>query len=127
LARASGRLGAGERRRLAREAMWLGEAQVSGVLFDLGDYPGLVEPGEAGDSVHGELFELHNPDETLRWLDAYEGVGVVKDSPADEYRRQILDVKFGSGENCEAWSYVLRQNIAGRRRLACGRWRGRRD
>jgi len=126
LSRVTGRLGAGERRRLEREAVSLGEAHVKGFLRDLGDYPGLVVPGETRDIVYGEVLELRNPVETLAWLDVYEGVGSVKASPADEYRRQILYVNLASGGNCEAWSYVLRQSIDGSPRVAGGRWRDRR-
>jgi gamma-glutamylcyclotransferase (GGCT)/AIG2-like uncharacterized protein YtfP len=46
-------------------------ARMSGVLYDLGRYPGMVHGGSAW--VYGELVRLRDPEAILTQLDAYEG------------------------------------------------------
>lgn len=123
LSGATGRLGAAERQRLGEEADCLGGARVCGRLYDLGSYPGLVVPGEAGEIVHGEVFELYAPQATLRWLDAYEGVS-TGGGPIDEYRRVVLDIETAAGGNRMAWSYVYQRDIEAATKLSGGRWLG---
>ncbi len=75
---------------------WMGQASVEGVLYDLGDYPGLVlgidqYPGQ--NKVRGEVYEITAELEHL--LDQIEG---VTPRPSGEYvkrkiivHRQVLD------------------------------------
>ncbi len=119
---AVGTLGKGQRDRLARESRRLGAATMSGTrLYDLGRYPGLVESGEASDIVHGEVVELANPDRTLVWLDAYEGV-IAGDVEASDYARLERPVRLARGTEVSAWVYVFLRAVTHRRAIASGRW-----
>lgn len=123
----SGDTGAGgraQRDRLGRESRVLGPASVSGRLYHLGRYPGLVLDGGPDDVVHGELLELTTPVTTLAWLDDYEGI-VPGDHPHNEYERGVIDVTRASGERAAAWSYVYRQSTTGKRLIETGRWLAR--
>jgi gamma-glutamylcyclotransferase (GGCT)/AIG2-like uncharacterized protein YtfP len=123
LTRARGELGADMRARLSKESTSLGEATISGRLFDLGDYPGLVSAPGTRDSVHGELFRLNRPEDALAWLDAYEGAS-DKPGPNDEYARVRASVRRTSGEEVMAWVYVYRGDHARGRVIPGGRWDG---
>ena len=50
---------------LARQARFVGDAKMPGRLYDLGPYPGMREPENVDDWVHGELYELRNAAVTL--------------------------------------------------------------
>jgi len=72
---------------------FLEEATVSGSLYDLGAYPGLLL-GESDSLVMGEVYEVD--DETLMQLDAFE--------TASNYLRRQVEVTLGTGL-ATAWTY----------------------
>lgn len=92
-------------RKLLRNASLLGNASLSGRLYDLGNYPGLIPGSNARYTVQGELYQLVNPGLLLATLDRYEGCHSRASGPP-EYRREILEVNDHSGESCMAWVYV---------------------
>jgi gamma-glutamylcyclotransferase (GGCT)/AIG2-like uncharacterized protein YtfP len=73
-----GTLRRGEQRdinRLTPAPRWLGQASVEGVLYDLGQYPGLVlgrDECRAREKVRGEIYEI--TEELERLLDEIEEV-----------------------------------------------------
>lgn len=90
----------------------VGPGTVPGALYDLGEYPGLVDTADGG-RVPGLVVAL--PDAAaLARLDAYEGV--------DDglYTRREMLVALVDGGACPAWVYVYARSVASRRRLA--RW-----
>ena len=105
---------------LMREARYLARASVSGVLYDLGKYPGLMRTPRNGKRVTGELYEL--PDECadamIRALDVYEG---------SEYVRQRIYVTLANGKRRAAWTYLLRRRPKSAVILQSGRFRLRPD
>ena len=115
-------LGKAQRLRLARESDSLGPASIAHArLYDLGRYPGAV----AGGGVHGEAVVLSDPERTLAWLDAYEGIAPAKHD-ANEYERTLREVKLAGGEAIDAWVYLLRAVPAHARCIEDGRWMPRR-
>jgi gamma-glutamylcyclotransferase (GGCT)/AIG2-like uncharacterized protein YtfP len=123
LSTAAGTLGRAQRQRLAREcAPAIRAGTVPGRLYDLGRYPGLVETGSASEIVHGEVLELTDPERTLRWLDAYEGI-VPGAHPHNEYERCERPVTLtATGESVTAWVYLYRRDASHARLIADGRW-----
>jgi gamma-glutamylcyclotransferase (GGCT)/AIG2-like uncharacterized protein YtfP len=93
----------------------LHERHVTGTLYDFGAYPALVPGGEG--EVCGEVWEC--PAETIRSLDAYEGV------PHGLFAR----VRVGLNGGGTAWGYVagprLLARIPEQRVVPGGRWRER--
>ena len=116
-----GSSGRGQRARLAREAEWRGRARTAGLLYDLGRYPGLVVSAQPGAEVHGEIFELADPEHTLRWLDAYEGI-VPGQPSCGEYQRVLRPIARAEGDPTVAWVYVYRNSVAGAVLIPDGRW-----
>lgn len=121
MAAAGDTMGRVERTRLARESRPLGPATTAGRLYDLGQYPGLVIGADPVGTVEGELAQLIDPARSLRWIDAYEGVGPGEHDQG-EYRRSEIDVRLPSGVILRAWSYVYVQSITRARLVAGGSW-----
>lgn len=107
LSNASDTLGAVMRARLAGETSFVDRGSTPGRLYDLGDYPGLVE-AELRDRalVSGEVLELRDPATTFRWLDLYEDVD-AKDPTAGIYRRVPQLALLNDGRAIRCWVYVL--------------------
>ena len=104
---------------LAERARYAGAAQVRGRLYDLGRYPGMLEPSGDDDWVHGELFDLGDGTTTLAELDAYEQA----ESPLPAYfERQISEAVRADGTRVPVWIYWYRGDVAESRRIASGRY-----
>jgi gamma-glutamylcyclotransferase (GGCT)/AIG2-like uncharacterized protein YtfP len=87
----------------------IGAGSAPGVLYDLGNYPGLVG-GAPDERVPGVVVEL--PDEAaLARLDEYEDVG-----NGLFVRRRII-AHLDAGGDVEAWVYVYNRSVRGRRRI----------
>jgi len=107
--------------RLQREARLIGEAFLPGRLYRIGEYPGLVEDTDPQVQVHGEVYVLHDPVNTLTWLDAYEGI--VPGAPdRNEYERVERPVRLASSEQITVWVYLYRKDVARFRLIPDGRW-----
>ncbi len=100
-------------RLLRREAVFIGKARIPGHLYGLKPYPGLRPPQSPQDWVHGEVYRLLRPAETLGILDAYE---------ASEYRRLLRTVALEDGRRIRCWVYLFSKPLARYLRLAQGRW-----
>lgn len=91
-----------------RESCWpadaaeVRQAEVNGLLYDLGPYPALRD-GEG--RVTGELwvFDCRHEAAILRVLDKIEGYA---NSPRDLYRRVRIPVRCGD-RAFEAWTYFI--------------------
>lgn len=120
---ATGALGGLERQRLARGATTLGAAWVTGQLYDLGGYPGVVlADEERGAVVHGEVMRLADPDAVFRWLDTYEEV-TPGGSRSDLYQRILTRATLTDGTRLGCWIYAMRRVPDGLKMLSNGRWR----
>ena len=126
LSKARDSLGAAMRARLQSEASLIGQAAMPGRLYDLGEYPGLVEAAPRGDRelVTGEVLQLHDATTTFHWLDLYEDVDTA-DPAAGLYRRvpQLALLDDGCAMRC--WLYVLNQVPADAARIDGGCWLSR--
>jgi gamma-glutamylcyclotransferase (GGCT)/AIG2-like uncharacterized protein YtfP len=104
---------------LAQRALYVGAARVRGRLFDLGRYPGMLEPAGEEDWVHGDLYDLGHGTTTLAELDAYEHA----ESPLPAFfERQLAEVIRGDGLTRAAWVYWYRGEVADRQRIVSGRY-----
>lgn len=91
-----------KRHPLLRDARFVDLASISGRLYDLGPYPGVVrESGDRG-RVFGEVYEIHDDHAhgALQALDKYEG---------SEFIRQRAYATLRDGKRRSAWAYVLRK------------------
>lgn len=122
MTRATGLLGAVQRKRLSLKGTSLGAATIAGRLVNLGTYPGLLEAEGPDDIVHGELFRLDQPDEVISWLDSYEGVSPTP-TPEDDYARVLVPARLGD-ERVTTWVYLYRGSLAYAEPIPDGRWIG---
>ena len=82
---------------LLRNPVFVGEAYLSGYsLYDLGDYPGIVE-ASLQDRVLGEVYRINVT--LLSELDRYEDEG-------DLYTRKTLEVTLSDRTRIQAETYV---------------------
>src|SRR5271156_5857568 len=77
-------------RRLAETARFVGAAKIAGRLYNLGRYPGLLEPTSPNDWVHGDVYDLgERAAQVLAEMDAYESA----ESPRPAFfERQLTKV-----------------------------------
>jgi len=95
-----------------------GPCRIPGLLYDLGDYPGLVGgPGQ----VRGELFAVRNALVMPR-LDAFEDYW-SGDKSRTRYERRRLTL--AQPEGLEAWVYVWVCPLTGARAIPSGDWLAR--
>ena len=101
---------------LRRRATLVGKATATGRLDDMGMYPGFTT---GGGTIKGELYELDGKrvEETLRMLDAYEGVTGERE---DEYRRGKVVCRTASGEEFQAQTYLSVDVPAGAAQIKSG-------
>lgn len=97
---------------LCSNSEFVGEGQVSGLLYDLGSYPGLVK-SENGALVHGELYQCPEMDKMLPVLDEYEG---------DEYIREVVEVEC-NGQKCIAYVYYFTPMVKPESLISSGHYR----
>lgn len=90
-------LATGEPRLLIEPLQPVGPATVQGLLYDLGDYPGLV--AGAG-TVHGDLLAIATAGQ-LAALDAYEECG----PPAALFCREQAAARRPDGTSLAVWVY----------------------
>jgi len=95
---------------------YIGKGSVRGRLFDLGDFLGAVRTPAASARVAGELYHLPGV-AALKSLDRYEG---------KLYRRDLAEIKLGSGKRARAWVYWLKQAPALQHRIKGGDYAARR-
>jgi len=105
----------GKRHRLLRDARFVNVASMSGSLYDLGRYPGVVRDPKDRGRVFGEVYEI--PDDAahraLQALDKYEG---------PEFVRRRAYVTMRDGKRRSAWAYVLRKRPRSARPVDSGRY-----
>lgn len=80
---------------------------LKGKLYDLGEYPAVVEDADTLDNVKGEVYLINNPDKVFDILDEYEGVNDVE----AEYKRKKKLVTLSEGKNIKSWVYVYKKQI----------------
>jgi gamma-glutamylcyclotransferase (GGCT)/AIG2-like uncharacterized protein YtfP len=104
---------------LMDQATYLGRALVSGRLYDIGRYPGLVLAPGSGLRVVGDLFRLPHPAKLLRILDEYEECAPGYARP-QEYRRVKTLARLPGGGLVKAWVYEYQHSVRNRKRIRHG-------
>ncbi len=82
--------------RLLLPATFVGMGRFRGLLYDLGSYPAAVASADPGDTVHGEVYRLHDPAATFAALDRYEGCALDDPTP-HEYVRVSAEIRLDPG------------------------------
>lgn len=82
---------------------------VTGRLYDLGAYPGLVYDPNEKNTVKGEIRRLHSPDQLFPFLDNYEMIDPAVPEN-NEYIRTIIPVQ--GSEQYQCWTYIYQFPIS---------------
>lgn len=98
---------------LEQHAVFAGRARVTGSLYDLGEYPGLVIHPQNKIRVWGEVYRFGHPHPLLAELDAYEECGPAKMRSGEYRRRRIVARLMPGGGRVEAWTYVYQGSLRG--------------
>lgn len=109
--------------RLASEATWVGDATVSGALYDMGPFPALVASDDAGERVHGEVWSMM-PDRAealIAMLDQYEGFAPDARFGSLFLRLRTV-VRFDDGSEQQAWMYAYNMPPENAPRIPGGDW-----
>ena len=107
------------RRRLGMDSRmsFRGRGWIEGALFDLGLYPAAIPA--TGRKVHGEVFELIDPQAVLPALDEVEG---YRPDAIDTslYVRRKTGVHLEDGTDAEAWVYFYNAPLGAAPRIDSG-------
>jgi gamma-glutamylcyclotransferase (GGCT)/AIG2-like uncharacterized protein YtfP len=107
-------------RYLAERAIYLGEVKIPGRLFNLGRFPGLIEPASPEDFVWGDLYDLgQDAAATLTVLDQYEH---DESTPTALFERRLSEVTLADGSERTAWVYWFRGAVKAEQRIRSGRY-----
>lgn len=96
-----------EGEKLRATARLIGAGSVSGKLYDIGEYPGLVIGKEEGIAVLGEVYDLTGCTDHWVNLDAYEG---IEDSDTPEYTREKVLVTTTTA-TLTCWTYIYQGSV----------------
>lgn len=100
-------------------AVLKGEGYITGRLYDVSDYPGLVLSNNVQKQVWGELYEIQNEAALFKTLDDYEGCAPDSSEP-HEYQRSIVTVHDASHAALLAWTYLYIQPVTLLKRIVEG-------
>lgn len=100
--------------RLEELLRYRGPCRLTGILYDLGDYPGIVEGAGV---VHGEVFEIVAP-HALQVLDAFEDCNPGRPE-AGLYRREAVTL---AAPRMRVWVYLYNRPVDTAVRIETGDW-----
>jgi len=83
---------------LGEHLRWISDCKFNGKMYDLGEYPGVVEDSDS--IIHGQLFEVLNPS-AIEILDKFERF-FANDIDNSLYIRTCIQLRE---PNTEAWTY----------------------
>jgi len=105
--------------RFLSNSTFVGAGCVTGRMFLLDGYPGMVGRTDGSARVVGEVFRLHDPSRDLVLLGEYEGCGPVDPLP-HEFERSIMPVQMNDGRALDAWVYLYCLDTSGRAQIPSG-------
>ncbi|NUO78710.1 gamma-glutamylcyclotransferase [candidate division KSB1 bacterium] len=102
------------------KAVFVSTGVAHGTLYDFGAFPVMKESNN-GSLVHGEVYELFDPQTFFDTLDLIEGYWPAQPERS-LYVRKLIMVTTPEGEK-SAWAYVLNQQFADLRKIPSGDFR----
>ena len=97
--------------------VWIGEAEIEGIMYDIGNYPGAVAATNNDKGlVKGEILKITQPKKLLKILDDYEGIDAEQPDKSEYCRRQII-ATLVNGEEVKAWVYLYNFSVHGKTRI----------
>jgi pyruvate carboxylase len=112
-----GSLRKGENHPVLRQVLphlkYLGVAEFGGVMYDLGEYPGVIPSENPKAKIKGDLFEvIARRNDVFRALDQYEEYDRSKPGNSLFIRRR-MPVKDARGKSQLSWIYLINLSKTG--------------
>ena len=89
----------------------VGTGFVCGVMYDLGEYPGLILGGNATQQIEGSVFRIPGDTSVLDELDAYEEYD-PKFPESSLFVRVQHPVEMSDGRTLDCWMYLYNRDTA---------------
>jgi gamma-glutamylcyclotransferase (GGCT)/AIG2-like uncharacterized protein YtfP len=99
---------------------FIGSGWITGQLYQIRHYPGVIESASCNDKVYGELYRL-NDQTLLSLLDDYEECSSAFPEP-HEYLRKTVNVTLSGGQKKQAWAYIYNYPVNPAWRILSGRF-----
>ena len=104
---------------LARQAVYVHEATMQGVLFSAGKFPAAVLSDRPDHTVVGEVYRMHDPIHLFAMLDSYEDFK-PNDEASSLFVRRHVNVRLHSAVESQAWVYLYNRSLVGLQVIAGG-------
>ena len=107
-------------RYINQHCSYISSGKVKGLLYDLGEYPGMIAVNKNNAWVYGSVYQMDNPTAVLKVIDEYEGVGPEENQP-NLYKRISMPVETPYGIQ-DAWVYLYNLPVKGLRPVPEGNY-----
>lgn len=94
---------------------------ITAQLYQIRDYPGVIESDASDDKVYGEVYRLTEPG-LLALLDDFETCSSAFPEP-HEYRRKEIEVFVSAAKMLRAWAYIYNHPVDPAKRIKSGKFR----
>lgn len=94
---------------IAQHGEFLGTAKITGRIYKIHHYPGVVLSDDPEDQVYGELYRIRNVEEILPAIDEYEGCSDDFPQPT-RFIRDVVEVELVDYGFHDAWVYLYNRD-----------------
>lgn len=108
-------------RQLHAHSEFICHAWILGKLYQIHDYPGVIESTADDERVFGELYRLTHTEFILAKLDDFEECSSVFPTP-HEYHRKQIDVYTSQSQCQKAWAYIYNHPVNENKRILSGHY-----
>jgi gamma-glutamylcyclotransferase (GGCT)/AIG2-like uncharacterized protein YtfP len=103
---------------LNKHCIYLKPAKIKGLLYDIGEYPGLTLGSDNLYWIYGKLY--HIDEKALKLIDSYEGYGDKEEQP-NLFIREEHTTSTADGE-IDAWVYIYNLPVDGLKSIPSGNY-----
>lgn len=103
---------------MLEEMECIGTGKIHGKMYDLGEYPGVIENNEK--YVYGEIYRIHDL-KILSAIDEYEEVAQLE-SQKGLYIRKITNAILDQGKEIQVFAYFYNKSIQNMKEIPSGKW-----
>ena len=101
---------------LADYSVYVDDASIQAVLYEVDAYPCVIESTNPNDKVAGELYKILDCETLLPLLDEYEECTEYFPEP-HEYIRKPLLITLAGSSHAIAWVYVYNHDVSQLQRI----------
>jgi gamma-glutamylcyclotransferase (GGCT)/AIG2-like uncharacterized protein YtfP len=103
--------------KIARFIEWIGDGEIKGKLYDMGEYPAAIPVSENERSViKGAVMKINQPEKVMKLVDDYEGCNPENEAQS-VYCRKKESIILKDGNIVDAWVYWYLLPVDDKRRI----------